>query len=70
MPTTAVYLFDIVFGCVYSVCMLRINITTTPRILELLDEEAKALELSRSELLRRILDARYDKAKNSESHYD
>jgi len=50
--------------------MLRINITTTPRILELLDEEAKALELSRSELLRRILDARYDKAKNSESHYD
>jgi metal-responsive CopG/Arc/MetJ family transcriptional regulator len=50
--------------------MLRINITTTPRLLALLDEEVKALELSRSELLRRILDARYDKAKDSENHYD
>ncbi len=51
--------------------MLRINITTTPRILDLLDTEAEALELSRSELLRRILDERYDKARtDSESHYD
>lgn len=49
--------------------MLRINITTTPRILELLDREAEELELSRSELLRRILDARYE-AKDSESQYD
>jgi metal-responsive CopG/Arc/MetJ family transcriptional regulator len=50
--------------------MLRINITTTPRLLALLDEEVKALELSRSELLRRILDARYDRTKDSENHYD
>lgn len=51
---------DIALKCVYGVYMLRINITTTPRILALLDAEAKALELNRSELLRRILDARYD----------
>jgi hypothetical protein len=51
--------------------MLRINVTFSPRILALLDAEVKALELNRSELLRRILDERYDAIKNdSESHYD
>jgi metal-responsive CopG/Arc/MetJ family transcriptional regulator len=50
--------------------MLRINITITPRLLILLDEEVKGLELNRSELLRRILDERYDEKKDSEHHYD
>lgn len=50
--------------------MLRINIVLTPRILALLDAEVSDLELNRSELLRRILDERYDEKKDSESHYD
>jgi metal-responsive CopG/Arc/MetJ family transcriptional regulator len=50
--------------------MLRINITITPRILADLDREVKDLELNRSELLRRILDERYDGKKDSERHYD
>lgn len=40
--------------------MVRINITLPTRLLNLVDDEAKRLELSRSELIRRILDEEFD----------
>jgi len=36
--------------------MVRINATLPDRLISLLDEEADGLEISRSELLRRVLD--------------
>lgn len=39
--------------------MIRINMTINSRLLGKLDAEAKSLEISRSELIRSMLDHRY-----------
>ena len=41
--------------------MIRMNSTLPDRLLRRLDEEAASLEMSRSELLRRILDDHFNR---------